>query len=75
MAAIETVPSYSPSIWVQMCHALPRFDLTMQMRENVFTPDSWEYQQVPFPSLNAELLFATHSFFYFLLYIRCNFHT
>ncbi|XP_026795832.2 protein tweety homolog 1 isoform X4 [Pangasianodon hypophthalmus] len=45
MAAIETVPSYSPSIWVQMCHALPRFDLTMQMRDNVFTPDSWEYQQ------------------------------
>ncbi|KAK3571954.1 hypothetical protein QTP86_020501 [Hemibagrus guttatus] len=45
MAAIETVPSYSPSIWVQMCHALPRFDLSMQMRDNVFTPDSWEYQQ------------------------------
>ncbi|XP_058245702.1 protein tweety homolog 1 isoform X2 [Hemibagrus wyckioides] len=45
MAAIETIPSYSPSIWVQMCHALPRFDLTMQMRDNVFTPDSWEYQQ------------------------------
>ncbi|XP_053537001.1 protein tweety homolog 1 isoform X1 [Ictalurus punctatus] len=45
MAAIETVPSYRPSIWVQMCHALPRFDLTMQMRNNVFTPDSWEYQQ------------------------------
>ncbi|XP_046703364.1 protein tweety homolog 1 isoform X2 [Silurus meridionalis] len=45
MAAIETVPSYSASIWVQMCHAIPRFDLTMQTRDNVFTPDSWEYQQ------------------------------
>ncbi|XP_022529739.2 protein tweety homolog 1 isoform X2 [Astyanax mexicanus] len=42
---METVPSYSPSIWVRMCHALPRFDLTMQMRDNSFTPDSWEYQQ------------------------------
>ncbi|XP_037393206.1 protein tweety homolog 1 isoform X5 [Pygocentrus nattereri] len=42
---MATVPSYSPSIWVRMCHALPRFDLTMQMRDNVFTPDSWEYQQ------------------------------
>ncbi|XP_076826976.1 protein tweety homolog 1 isoform X2 [Brachyhypopomus gauderio] len=45
MAAMATVPGYSPSIWVRLCHALPRFDLTMQMRDNVFTPDSWEYQQ------------------------------
>ncbi|XP_060776502.1 protein tweety homolog 1 isoform X2 [Neoarius graeffei] len=45
MAALETVPSYSPSIWVQMCHAIPRFDLTMQMQDNIFTPESWEYQQ------------------------------
>ncbi|KAI4873562.1 hypothetical protein NFI96_026260 [Prochilodus magdalenae] len=47
--AMATVPSYSPSIWVRMCHALPRFDLTMQMRDNVFTPDSWEYQQLEHP--------------------------
>uniref|UniRef100_A0A3B3UA80 Protein tweety homolog n=1 Tax=Poecilia latipinna TaxID=48699 RepID=A0A3B3UA80_9TELE len=40
-----TVPSYSPSIWVRMCHALPRLDLSMQMRDNIFAPDSWEYQQ------------------------------
>ncbi|KAM7383358.1 hypothetical protein PAMP_003019 [Pampus punctatissimus] len=45
MAAMTTVPSYSPSLWVRMCHALPRLDLTMQMRENIFVPDSWEYQQ------------------------------
>ncbi|XP_066540144.1 protein tweety homolog 1 isoform X2 [Hoplias malabaricus] len=42
---MATVPSYSPSVWVRMCHALPRFDLQMQMRDNIFTPDSWEYQQ------------------------------
>lgn len=46
MAAMITVPSYSPSIWVRMCHALPRLDLSMQMRDNIFAPDSWEYQQV-----------------------------
>ncbi|XP_015236733.1 PREDICTED: protein tweety homolog 1 isoform X3 [Cyprinodon variegatus] len=45
MAAMITVPSYSPSIWVRMCHALPRLDLSMQMRDNIFAPDSWEYQQ------------------------------
>nr|XP_029476101.1 protein tweety homolog 1-like [Oncorhynchus nerka] len=28
-----------------MCHALPRLDLTMTMRDNLFIPDSWEYQQ------------------------------
>uniref|UniRef100_A0A672HTM6 Uncharacterized protein n=1 Tax=Salarias fasciatus TaxID=181472 RepID=A0A672HTM6_SALFA len=43
---MTTVPSYTPSIWVRMCHALPRLDLTMQMRDNIFVPDSWEYQQV-----------------------------
>ncbi|XP_062395435.1 protein tweety homolog 1 isoform X1 [Sardina pilchardus] len=42
---MATVPSYTPSIWVRVCHALPRLDLTMQMRDNSFTPDSWEYQQ------------------------------
>ena len=46
LAIMETVPSYSPSIWVRVCHALPRLDLTMQMRDNSFVPDSWEYQQV-----------------------------
>ena len=40
------VPSYSPSLWVRVCHALPRLDLTMVMRDNSFIPDSWEYQQV-----------------------------
>ncbi|XP_030015173.1 protein tweety homolog 1 isoform X3 [Sphaeramia orbicularis] len=45
MAAMTTVPSYTPSLWVRMCHALPRLDLTMQMRDNIFVPDSWEYQQ------------------------------
>ncbi|XP_077577781.1 protein tweety homolog 1 isoform X2 [Stigmatopora nigra] len=45
MAAMTTVPSYSPSLWVRMCHALPRLDLSMQMRDNLFAPDSWEYQQ------------------------------
>ncbi|XP_019724623.1 protein tweety homolog 1 isoform X5 [Hippocampus comes] len=45
MAAMTTVPSYTPSLWVRMCHALPRLDLTMQMRDNLFAPDSWEYQQ------------------------------
>uniref|UniRef100_A0A3Q2YFN2 Protein tweety homolog n=1 Tax=Hippocampus comes TaxID=109280 RepID=A0A3Q2YFN2_HIPCM len=43
---MTTVPSYTPSLWVRMCHALPRLDLTMQMRDNLFAPDSWEYQQV-----------------------------
>uniref|UniRef100_A0A4W4FQ87 Uncharacterized protein n=1 Tax=Electrophorus electricus TaxID=8005 RepID=A0A4W4FQ87_ELEEL len=42
---MATVPSYSPSMWVRLCHALPRLDLTMQTRDNVFAPDSWEYQQ------------------------------
>lgn len=46
MAAMTTVPSYTPSLWVRVCHALPRLDLTMQMRDNIFVPDSWEYQQV-----------------------------
>ncbi|XP_047454045.1 protein tweety homolog 1 isoform X2 [Mugil cephalus] len=45
MAAMTTVPSYTPSLWVRVCHALPRLDLTMQMRDNTFVPDSWEYQQ------------------------------
>ncbi|XP_035240771.1 protein tweety homolog 1 isoform X3 [Anguilla rostrata] len=42
---MATVPGYSPSLWVRVCHALPRLDLTLQTRDNVFTPDSWEYQQ------------------------------
>lgn len=46
MAAIATVPNYTPSIWVRLCHAIPRLDLTLQTRDSVFTPDSWEYQQV-----------------------------
>lgn len=46
MAAMATVPSYTPSLWVRLCHALPRLDLTMQMKDNTFVPDSWEYQQV-----------------------------
>lgn len=46
MAAMATVPSYTPSLWVRLCHALPRLDLTMQMKDNTFAPDSWEYQQV-----------------------------
>ncbi|KAK9513912.1 hypothetical protein VZT92_027412 [Zoarces viviparus] len=45
MAALTTVPSYAPSLWVRVCHALPRLDLTMQMKDNTFVPDSWEYQQ------------------------------
>ncbi|XP_019897061.1 protein tweety homolog 1 isoform X5 [Esox lucius] len=45
MAAMATVPSYTPSLWVRVCHALPRMDLTMTMRDNLFIPDSWEYQQ------------------------------
>uniref|UniRef100_A0A8C9ZBS2 Protein tweety homolog n=1 Tax=Sander lucioperca TaxID=283035 RepID=A0A8C9ZBS2_SANLU len=45
MAAMTTVPSYTPSLWVRVCHALPRLDLTMQMKDNIFVPDSWEYQQ------------------------------
>uniref|UniRef100_A0A8D3CQ74 Uncharacterized protein n=1 Tax=Scophthalmus maximus TaxID=52904 RepID=A0A8D3CQ74_SCOMX len=43
---MTTVPSYAPSLWVRVCHALPRLDLAMQMRDNIFIPDSWEYQQV-----------------------------
>uniref|UniRef100_A0A8C3ANL7 Protein tweety homolog n=1 Tax=Cyclopterus lumpus TaxID=8103 RepID=A0A8C3ANL7_CYCLU len=42
---MTTVPSYTPSLWVRVCHALPRLDLTMQMKDNIFVPDSWEYQQ------------------------------
>ncbi|XP_067305089.1 protein tweety homolog 1 isoform X1 [Pseudorasbora parva] len=45
MAAIATVPNYTPSIWVRLCHAIPRLDLTLQTRDSTFTPDSWEYQQ------------------------------
>ncbi|KTG36654.1 hypothetical protein cypCar_00000897 [Cyprinus carpio] len=45
MAAIATVPNYTPSLWVRLCHAIPRLDLTLQTRNSVFTPDSWEYQQ------------------------------
>ncbi|KAG7270126.1 hypothetical protein CRUP_027196 [Coryphaenoides rupestris] len=45
MAAMALVPSYSPSLWVRVCHALPRLDLSMVMRDNSFVPDSWEYQQ------------------------------
>lgn len=43
---MTTVPSYNPSLWVRICHALPRLDFSMQMRDNVFVPVSWEYQQV-----------------------------
>lgn len=39
------IPSYSPSLWVRVCHGLPRLDLSMVMRDNSFVPDSWEYQQ------------------------------
>ncbi|XP_034030527.1 protein tweety homolog 1 isoform X2 [Thalassophryne amazonica] len=45
MAAISTVPSYTPSLWVRLCHSIPRLDLAMQKRDNNFVPDSWEYQQ------------------------------
>ncbi|XP_051999439.1 protein tweety homolog 1-like [Xyrauchen texanus] len=45
MAAIAIVPNYTPSLWVRLCHAIPRLDLTLQTRDSVFTPDSWEYQQ------------------------------
>ncbi|KAJ8287855.1 hypothetical protein COCON_G00005140 [Conger conger] len=45
VVTMATVPGYSPSLWVRVCHALPRLDLTLQTRDNVFTPDSWEYQQ------------------------------
>ncbi|XP_051576367.1 protein tweety homolog 1-like isoform X2 [Myxocyprinus asiaticus] len=45
MAAIATIPNYNPSLWVQLCHAIPRLDLTLQTRDSVFNPDSWEYQQ------------------------------
>ncbi|XP_077065825.1 protein tweety homolog 1 isoform X3 [Siphateles boraxobius] len=45
MAAIATVPNYTPSVWVRLCHVIPRLDLTLQTRDSVFTPDSWEYQQ------------------------------
>ncbi|KAI2655389.1 hypothetical protein H4Q32_017780 [Labeo rohita] len=45
MAAIATVPNYTPSLWVRLCHAIPRLDMTLQTRDSVFTPDSWEYQQ------------------------------
>ncbi|KTG45160.1 hypothetical protein cypCar_00010462 [Cyprinus carpio] len=45
MAAIATVPNYTPSIWVRLCHAIPRLDLNLKTRDSVFTPDSWEYQQ------------------------------
>ncbi|MFT7815904.1 protein tweety homolog 1 isoform X1 [Arapaima gigas] len=43
--AMATAPGYSPSLWVRLCHALPRLDLTLQSRDNAFAPDSWEYQQ------------------------------
>ncbi|KAJ3597698.1 hypothetical protein NHX12_001215 [Muraenolepis orangiensis] len=63
MAAIALVPSYSPSLWVRVCHALPRLDLSMVMRDNSFVPDSWEYQQVKgtqLPVTHARLT-TTHS--------------
>lgn len=48
---MEAVPGYSPSFWVRVCHALPRLDFNLQTQDNVFSPDSWEYQQVrPLPS-------------------------
>ncbi|GAA6093140.1 protein tweety homolog 1 isoform X1 [Tachysurus ichikawai] len=74
MAAIETIPSYSPSIWVQMCHALPRFDLTMQMRDNIFTPDSWEYQQTLLVLSSASaiaLIFSLLVVLSFLIHYCC----
>uniref|UniRef100_A0A673M0V2 Uncharacterized protein n=1 Tax=Sinocyclocheilus rhinocerous TaxID=307959 RepID=A0A673M0V2_9TELE len=55
MAAIATVPNYTPSIWVRLCHAIPRLDLTLQTRDSVFTPDSWEYQQVTLSLIPAHL--------------------
>ncbi|XP_008320844.2 protein tweety homolog 1-B [Cynoglossus semilaevis] len=45
MAAMATVPSYTASLWVRLCHSIPRLDLSLQMRDNTFVPDSWEYQQ------------------------------
>ena len=57
MAAMAAVPSYAPSVWVKVCHALPRLDLTMQMRDNFFVPDSWEYQQV---KLHTQPITARH---------------
>lgn len=56
MAAMATVPSYTPSLWVRLCHALPRLDLTMQMKDNTFVPDSWEYQQVTLEPEPSDLL-------------------
>uniref|UniRef100_A0A3P8WR40 Protein tweety homolog n=1 Tax=Cynoglossus semilaevis TaxID=244447 RepID=A0A3P8WR40_CYNSE len=42
---MATVPSYTASLWVRLCHSIPRLDLSLQMRDNTFVPDSWEYQQ------------------------------
>lgn len=77
MAAIATVPNYAPSIWVRLCHAIPRLDLTLQTRDSVFTPDSWEYQQVnlspsltlaspqPFPCFSlSETIFTSDSWWW-----------
>jgi len=64
MAAIATVPNYTPSVWVRLCHAIPRLDLTLQTRDSVFTPDSWEYQQVTLTlssTLNSPLPFPYFS--------------
>lgn len=58
MAAMTTVPSYTPSLWVRVCHALPRLDLTMQMKDNIFVPDSWEYQQVTDTWLPHHMLYS-----------------
>uniref|UniRef100_A0A671PTR4 Uncharacterized protein n=1 Tax=Sinocyclocheilus anshuiensis TaxID=1608454 RepID=A0A671PTR4_9TELE len=54
MAAIATVPNYTPSLWVRLCHAIPRLDLTLQTRNSMFTPDSWEYQQVTLSLILAQ---------------------
>uniref|UniRef100_A0A673GEK3 Uncharacterized protein n=1 Tax=Sinocyclocheilus rhinocerous TaxID=307959 RepID=A0A673GEK3_9TELE len=55
MAAIATVPNYTPSLWVRLCHAIPRLDLTLQTRNSMFTPDRWEYQQVTLSLIPAHL--------------------
>ncbi|MBN3299253.1 TTY1B protein, partial [Amia calva] len=42
---MATAPGYAPSLWVSLCHSLPRLDLSLRPVDGSFQPHSWDYQQ------------------------------
>ncbi|MBN3315739.1 TTYH1 protein, partial [Atractosteus spatula] len=71
--AMATAPGYSPSLWVTLCHSLPRLDLSLRPCGSQFRPDSWEYQQtlLAVSSLSAIALFLSLLFILAFLVRYC----